>query len=73
MSAASVIFSTVIYDDADLADAGIWALKQKGVITLKGDTDGGEVDPRLDMRSTHMLVVTKYASCSFGTDLCPGW
>jgi hypothetical protein len=47
-----VFFSTVIYNDADLADAGIWALKQKGVVTLKGDTDGGEVDPRLGMRST---------------------
>src|ERR1700704_1767217 len=29
-----VIFSTVMYSDADLKDAGIWALKQKGVITL---------------------------------------
>ena len=64
-----VFFSTVIYNDTDLADAGIWALKQKGVITLKGDTDGGEVDPRLDMRSTDSLVVKKYASCFFGTDL----
>ena len=25
-----VIFSTVIYEDDDLRDAGIWALKQKG-------------------------------------------
>ena len=33
-----VIFSTVIYNDADLKDAGIWALKQKGVVTLKGDS-----------------------------------
>src|SRR5512145_673532 len=33
-----VIFSTVMYNDADLKDAGIWALKQKGVITLKGDS-----------------------------------
>jgi len=64
-----VFFSTVIYNDADLADAGIWALKQKGVVTLKGDTDGGEVDPRLDMRSTDSLLVKKYASCFFGTDL----
>jgi len=64
-----VFFSTVIYNDADLADAGIWALKQKGVVTLKGDTDGGEVDPRLGMRSTDSLLVKKYASCFFGTDL----
>jgi maleamate amidohydrolase len=64
-----VFFSTVIYNDADLRDAGIWALKQKGVVTLKGDTDGGQVDPRLDFRSTDSLLVKKYASCFFGTDL----
>ena len=64
-----VIFSTVMYNDADLKDAGIWALKQKGVITLKGDTDGVKVDPRLDFRPTDSLLVKKYASCFFGTDL----
>ena len=64
-----VIFSTVIYNDADLKDAGIWALKQKGVVTLKGDSDGVEIDPRLDFRKTDSLLVKKYASCFFGTDL----
>jgi maleamate amidohydrolase len=64
-----VIFSTVIYNDADLKDAGIWALKMKGVTTLRGDSDGVEVDPRLDMRKTDSLLVKKYASCFFGTDL----
>src|SRR5215472_11478377 len=54
-----VIFSTVIYSDADLKDAGIWALKQKGV----------KIDPRLDFRKTDSLLVKKYASCFFGTDL----
>jgi nicotinamidase-related amidase len=66
-----VLFSTVRYDDADLRDAGIWALKQKGVVTLKGDRDGWQVDPRLDFRSTDSLLVKKYASCFFGTDLVP--
>ncbi|HEY1364724.1 MAG TPA: isochorismatase family protein [Xanthobacteraceae bacterium] len=64
-----VIFSTVIYNDADLKDAGIWALKQKGVATLKGGTEGVEVDSRLDFRRTDSLLVKKYASCFFGTDL----
>jgi nicotinamidase-related amidase len=64
-----VIFSTVMYSDADLKDAGIWALKQKGVITLRSDTDGVQVDPRLDFRKTDSLLVKKYASCFFGTDL----
>lgn len=64
-----VIFSTVIYNDADLKDAGIWALKQKGVATLKGDSDGVEIDPRLEFRKSDSLLVKKYASCFFGTDL----
>lgn len=64
-----VIFSTVIYDDADLKDAGIWALKQKGLVTLKSDTDGVEVDPRLYFAKGDSLLVKKYASCFFGTDL----
>ena len=64
-----VIFSTVIYEDADFKDAGIWALKQKGVVTLKAGTDGVELDSRLDARKTDTLLVKKYASCFFGTDL----
>ena len=64
-----VIFSTVIYNDADLKDAGIWALKMKGVATLRGDSDGVEVDRRLDFRKSDSLLVKKYASCFFGTDL----
>jgi nicotinamidase-related amidase len=66
-----VIFSTVMYHDADFKDAGIWALKQKGVVTLKAGTEGVEVDPRLDFRPTDSLLVKKYASCFFGTDLVP--
>src|SRR5215468_11740126 len=50
-----VIFSTVIYNDADLKDAGIWALKMKGVATLRSGSDGVEVDPRLDMRKSDSL------------------
>src|SRR5215211_1140338 len=64
-----VIFSTVMYHESDFKDAGIWALKQKGVVTLQAGTDGVEVDPRLDFRSTDSLLVKKYASCFFGTDL----
>ena len=66
-----VIFSTVMYQDADLRDAGIWGLKMKGVGTLKAGTDGVEVDPRLDFRPGDSLLVKKYASCFFGTDLTP--
>jgi maleamate amidohydrolase len=66
-----VLFSTVIYNDADFKDAGIWALKQKGVVTLKSGTDGVNIDSRLDFGPTDSLLVKKYASCFFGTDLVP--
>jgi nicotinamidase-related amidase len=67
--AIPVFFSTVRYDDRDLADAGIWVLKQKGSVTLRNDTDGSEVDARLDARSGDTVLLKKYASCFFGTDL----
>ena len=65
------IFSTVMYEEADIKDAGIWALKQKGARTLTAGSEAVEVDPRLDMRPSDILLVKKYASCFFGTDLVP--
>jgi nicotinamidase-related amidase len=41
----------------------------KGTLTLKAGTTAVEVDKRLDMRPTDSLLVKKYASCFFGTDL----
>ena len=49
----------MIYNDADLKDAGIWALKQKSVGTLNGDSDGVEIDPRLDFRKTDKWLSKK--------------
>jgi nicotinamidase-related amidase len=66
-----VIFSTVIYTDADLKDAGLWGIKMKGSLTLKAGTEAVKVDPRLEMKPSDSLLVKKYASCFFGTDLVP--
>jgi maleamate amidohydrolase len=66
-----IFFSTVRYDDDDLKDAGIWALKQKGVTTLRTGTPAVEVDPRMNFQRPETLIVKKYASCFFGTDLVP--
>lgn len=66
-----VVFSTVIYDQDDLSDAGIWALKQKGISTLRAGSEGVEIDPRLMRRPSESILVKKYASCFFGTDLVP--
>ena len=64
-----VIFSTVSYAQADLSDAGIWALKQKGVTTLRAGSDGVALDSRLTQQPGDGLLLKKYASCFFGTDL----
>ncbi len=66
-----IFFSTVRYDDADIGDAGIWKLKQKGAVDLAADTNGHEIDERLDKRKTDSILLKKYASCFFGTDLVP--
>ena len=64
-----IIFSTVTYDEDQQKDAGIWALKQTGVSTLAAGSDGVRVDARLGFRAGDTLLVKKYASCFFGTDL----
>lgn len=58
-----VFFTTTSYDDAELADAGIWALKQKGAQSLRAETDAVLLDARLHKRPTDSLLVKKYASC----------
>jgi maleamate amidohydrolase len=63
------IFSTVIYDEAEGKDAGLWAVKMKGSLTLTAGSEAVKVDPRLAMGPKDILLVKKYASCFFGTDL----
>ena len=66
---APVIYSTVSYD-TKLKEAGVWALKQKGVSSLIANTDGPELDPRLHSKENEDIILyKKYASCFFGTDL----
>jgi len=66
-----VIFSTVMYHDAEFKDAGIWGLKMAGSKSLKAGTPAVEVDKRLSFGADDDLLVKKYASCFFGTDLLP--
>ncbi|MED4602072.1 isochorismatase family protein [Paenibacillus validus] len=63
-----VIFTTVSYDD-NLKDAGIWALKQSGLVTLRSGTDVVAVDSTLHREPGDTIIVKKYASSFFGTDL----
>ncbi|RJG02624.1 isochorismatase family protein [Noviherbaspirillum sedimenti] len=64
-----VILTAVRYDDDQLRDAGIWAIKQKGASSLKAGGDGHEIDARIHRSSTDSMLYKKYASCFFGTDL----
>src|ERR1700739_596880 len=64
-----VIFATVSDEDESLRDAGVFGMKQKGSSTLRAGTEGVQIDSRLDFRPPDSLLVKKYASCFFGTDL----
>jgi len=66
-----IIHTTVSYDDADLIDAGVWALKQAGAVTLRTGTPAVDLDARIEFRAGEQILVKKYASAFFGTDLVP--
>ena len=64
-----VFYTSVEYQDAELNDAGLWALKMKGLMTLRSGTAEVEVDPKLGRLASEPVIVKKYASAFFGTDL----
>lgn len=64
-----VYYTAPIYDEPDLADAGVWGKKVPATATLRAGTPGAELDPRLGRRPDEALVIKKYASAFFGTDL----
>jgi nicotinamidase-related amidase len=63
-----IIFSTVAYDP-ELQEAGLWIRKIPSNEWLVEGSEWVEVDERLDRRQSEMVLVKKYASCFFGTDL----
>ena len=63
-----IIFSTVAYD-RDLQEAGIWIRKIPSNQWLIEGSEWVALDERLQRRPSEMLLVKKYASCFFGTDL----
>ncbi|WP_019119063.1 isochorismatase family protein [Brevibacillus massiliensis] len=64
-----VYFTAISYDDDTFADSGIWYKKMEGLKTLKSGTEAVKVDPRLNKRPGDGLIIKKYASAFFGTDL----
>lgn len=65
---AVVVFSTSYYDEA-LEEAGLWSLKLPASEWLIEGSQWVQVDDRLARAPADMLLVKKYASCFFGTDL----
>lgn len=66
-----IIHTAVSYDDPGFADAGVWALKQAGVVTLRAGTPLVDCDTRIGVRPGENILLKKYASAFFGTDLVP--
>jgi len=64
-----ILFTSVAYEDPDLADAGLWPKKIKAAATLRAGSPNVELDPRLRRAPTEPLLQKKYASAFFGTDL----
>ena len=64
-----IFYTSVAYEDRDLSDAGIWASKMQGLMTLRSGTPEVEVDSRLGRKPTEAVIFKKYASAFFGTDL----
>jgi maleamate amidohydrolase len=63
-----IIFSTVAYD-SELQEAGIWIRKIPSNSWLVEGSEWVQLDQRLGRRPREMVLVKKYASCFFGTDL----
>ena len=64
-----IFFITIYYDNKDLSDAGIWFKKMKGLSTLKSNTFETQIDSRIERRDNEPIIVKKFASAFFGTDL----
>lgn len=64
-----IFFTSVAYDEPNLEDAGIWRLKMKGLDTLRSGSPGVEIDPVLNRQPNEPIIIKKYASAFFGTDL----
>lgn len=67
--AAPVIFTTIAYDEADVAGANAWLDKFPGLAILREGTELAEIDPRLPREPRDPVIAKKGASAFFGTGL----
>jgi maleamate amidohydrolase len=63
-----VIYTVVSFEE-NMVDAGVWFSKQKALTSLIRGTQAVEVDDRVAPIDGDQVVLKKYASSFFGTDL----
>jgi maleamate amidohydrolase len=63
-----VLFFTTAYEP-DGSDAGMFGKKIPALLELVRGSHGVEIDPRLAPRDGEPVIVKKFASCFFGTNL----
>jgi nicotinamidase-related amidase len=68
-AAIPVLYTTIAYDEDDIASAGVWFRKARGGQTLRAGTPAVEIDARLKRQPDEPVLVKRYASAFFGTDL----
>ncbi len=64
-----IFHTTIAYEEEDMADAGVWLLKQRGLLSLRAGTTAVELDARLQRQGDEPVIRKQYASAFFGTDL----
>jgi maleamate amidohydrolase len=64
-----VIFTTTGYNSSGHADAGLWARKAPSLRVLNLGSELVEIDRRLVMEPTDLLITKQYASAFFATHL----
>jgi nicotinamidase-related amidase len=66
---APVLFTTIAYDEADVAGGVVWLKKASGLAILREGSELVEIDARLPREPTDPLIVKKGASGFAGTTL----
>ncbi len=63
-----VLFTTIAYEDPS-RDAGMWGKKVPWLEHCRAGTPMVQIDPALDMRPGEPVIVKKFPSAFYGTDL----
>ncbi len=66
---APVVFTTIAYDEADVAGGVVWLRKARGLAILREGSEPVAIDPRLPREPTDPLIAKRGASGFAGTAL----